>query len=43
MDLSINQLLFSLLFIFKCFLSVVGTLLLIATTGINEIAFGLKK
>jgi cobalt/nickel transport system permease protein len=42
-DLSINQLLFSLLFIFKCFLSVVGTLLLIATTGINEIAFGLKR
>ena len=43
MDLSFNQLLYSLLLIFKCFLSVIGALLLIATTGINDIAFGLKR
>ena len=43
MDLSFNQLIFSILLTFKCFLSVIAGLLLIATTGINDITSGLKR
>lgn len=40
---SYNEIFFSLLLILKCVLSVTGGILLIATTGMNEIASGLRR
>ncbi len=42
-DFSYLEIYFSVLLIFKCTFALVGALLLIATTGINNLAFGLKK
>lgn len=42
-DLSYEEIYFSVLLIFKCTFALVGALLLIATTGINNLALGLKK
>ncbi|MGN0143478.1 MAG: energy-coupling factor transporter transmembrane component T family protein [Clostridium sp.] len=42
-DFSYSEIYFSVLLIFKCIFALVGALLLIATTGINNLAFGLKK
>ena len=42
-DFSYSEIYFSLLLLFKCTFALVGALLLIATTGINNLAFGLKK
>lgn len=42
-DPSYNQLILSLILLFKCIFSVMGGLLLIATTGMNNIAVGLRK
>ena len=42
-DLSYEEIYFSVLLIFKCTFVLVGALLLIATTGINNLALGLKK
>ena len=42
-DFSYSEIYFSVLLIFKCTFALVGALLLIATTGINNLAFGLKK
>lgn len=42
-DFSYSQIYFSLLLIFKCTFTLVGGLLLMATTGINNLACGLKK
>lgn len=42
-DFSYSEIYFSVLLLFKCTFALVGALLLIATTGINNLAFGLKK
>ena len=42
-DLSYSEIYFSVLLLFKCTFALVGALLLIATTGVNNLAFGLKK
>ena len=42
-DFSYSEIYFSVLLLFKCTFALVGTLLLIVTTGINNLAFGLKK
>lgn len=42
-DLSYEGIYFSVLLIFKCTFALVGALLLIVTTGINNLALGLKK
>lgn len=43
LDYSYNQIILSLLLLFKCIFSVTGGLLLIVTTGMNNIAIGLRK
>lgn len=43
LDCSYNQIMLSLLLLFKCIFSVTGGLLLIVTTGMNNIAIGLRK
>ena len=40
---SYSEIYFSVLLLFKCTFALVGALLLIVTTGINNLAFGLKK
>lgn len=42
-DFSYSEIYFSALLLFKCSFALVGALLLIVTTGINNLAFGLKK
>ena len=42
-DFSYSEIYFSVLLLFKCIFTLVGALLLIVTTGINNLAFGLKK
>ena len=42
-DFSYSEIYFSVLLLFKCTFALVGALLLIVTTGINNLAFGLKK
>ena len=42
-DFSYSEIYSSLLILFKCIFSLLGALLLIVTTGINNLAFGLKK
>lgn len=42
-DFSYSEIYFSVLLIFKCIFTLVGALLLMVTTGINNLAFGLKK
>lgn len=42
-DFSYNQIIFSLLLLFKCTFSLIGSLLLIVTTGINKLSIGLRK
>ena len=42
-DFSYLEIYFSVLLIFKCIFTLVGALLLMVTTGINNLAFGLKK
>ena len=42
-DFSYSEIYFSVLLLFKCTFALVGALLLIATTGINNLALGLKK
>ena len=42
-DFSYSEIYFSVLLQYKCTFALVGTLLLIVTTGINNLAFGLKK
>lgn len=43
LDCSYNQIILSLLLLFKCIFSVTGGVLLIVTTGMNNIAIGLRK
>ncbi|MDI9218446.1 MULTISPECIES: energy-coupling factor transporter transmembrane component T [Clostridium] len=42
-DFSYSEIYFSVLLLFKCTFTLVGALLLIVTTGINNLASGLKK
>ena len=42
-DFSYSEIYFSLLLLFKCTFALIGALLLIVTTGVNNLAFGLKK
>ena len=42
-DFSYSEIYFSVLLIFKCIFTLIGALLLMVTTGINNLAFGLKK
>jgi len=42
-DFSYSEIYFSILLLFKCTFALSGALLLIVTTGINNLAFGLKK
>ena len=42
-DFSYSEIYFSVLLLFKCTFALVGALLLIVTTGINNLALGLKK
>lgn len=42
-DYSFNQMIVALLLVFKCICSITGGLLLIITTGMNNIAIGLRK
>ena len=42
-DFSYSEIYFSILLLFKCTFALAGALLLIVTTGINSLAFGLKK
>ncbi len=42
-DFSYSEIYSSLLLLFKCSFSLVGSLLLIVTTGVNNLAIGLKK
>lgn len=42
-DFSYSEIYFSVLLLFKCTFALTGALLLIATTGINNLASGLKK
>ena len=42
-DFSYSQIYFSVLLLFKCTFALVGALLLMVTTGINNLASGLKK
>lgn len=42
-DFSYSEVYFSLLLLFKCSFALIGALLLIVTTGINNLALGLKK
>lgn len=42
-DFSYNQIVFSLLLLFKCTFSLIGGLLLIVTTGMNQFSLGLRK
>ena len=42
-DFSYSEIYFSVLLLFKCIFTLVGALLLKVTTGINNLAFGLKK
>lgn len=42
-DFSYSEIYFSVLLLFKCIFTLIGALLLMVTTGINNLAFGLKK
>ena len=42
-DFSYSEIYFSILLLFKCTFALVGSLLLMVTTGINNLAFGFKK
>ena len=42
-DFSYSEIYFSALLLFKCAFALIGALLLIVTTGMNDLAFGLKK
>ena len=42
-DFSYSEIYFSVLLIFKCIFTLIGALLLMVTTGINNLAFGLEK